>query len=664
MLVNVVFIHVSAQTKDTIRTQASEEVIVTGQYGENSLTRSVYKVKVIDQKRIQMQGANNLKDLLSNELNIRVNNDPALGSGLSIQGIGGQNIKIMIDGVPVIGREGNFIDLNQLNLNNIERIEIVEGPMSVNFGTDALGGVINLITKQNNKASQHAGVKTYYETIGQYNAGINYGAHLGKEWRTELNVARNFFEGYSATGQSRVKIWKPRTQYFGDISLSKKFKKVSLRVTGTFFDEKVTNRDSGTITPYSAYGIDQYYYTRRISNTVFYDHRLFLNHQLNIIASYNYYRRIINTVRKDLVSLSEEMIPSAQFQDTGYFDNWMSRGTFSRNKEKSKFNYQLGYEVNYDRYTGSRISEGEQSVYDANLFGSMELKYIKHVLIRPGIRIMHNSKYNAPLIPSVNIKWDISEKVSMRGSYGRGFRSPTLKELYLSFTDPSHNIMGNPELKAETQNNYQVSITHEVKRVDRSFKTDLALFYNEIFDKIDLALVGNNSVDAKYISVSNFKNAGTNIGAEYKAPNYAFSASYAFTGINNSFISKSETNKYFLSHEYRINARYMLKKLKTNFALFYKYNSRIQSYQYNLSDGTIKTGFVNGFGLWDATVSKSLFKDHLSINAGVKNLLNVVNVNANMTAGVHNNNQDATPVAMGRTLFCSLQYTFESKPKK
>ncbi len=663
-MVFVVFTHALAQTKDSIKTQATEEVIITGQYGENSLTKSVYKVKVIDQKRIQMQGANNLKDLLANELNIRVNNDPALGSGLSIQGIGGQNIKIMIDGVPVIGREGNFIDLNQLNLNNIERIEIVEGPMSVNFGTDALGGVINLITKQNHKASQHAGVKTYYETIGQYNAGINYGAHLGKEWRIELNMARNFFEGYSTGEQSRVKLWKPRTQYFGDISVSKKFKKATVRNISSFFDEKVTNRDSGTITPYSAYGIDQYYYTRRISNTVFYDHKLFSNHQLHVIGSYNYYRRMINTVRKDLVSLSEAMIPSPQFQDTGYFDNWMSRGTFSRNKDKSKFNYQLGYEVNYDRYTGSRIDGGKQSVYDMNVFGSAELKYIKHVLIRPGLRIMHNSKYNAPLIPSVNIKWDVNEKISVRASYGRGFRSPTLKELYLSFTDPSHNIMGNPELKAETQNNYQLSTSYEIKRVDRIFKTDLAFFYNEIFDKIDLALVGNNSVDAKYISVSNFKNAGTNVGAEYKAPNYAISTSYAFTGINNSFISQSETNKYFLSHEYRVNVRYLWKKIKTNIALFYKYNSRIQSYQYNLSDGTIKTGFIDGFGLFDATVGKNFFKDHLNINAGVKNLLNVINVNANMTAGVHSNNQDATPVAMGRTIFCSIQYTFESKLKK
>ena len=91
-----------SQPIDTLKTQHLNDAIVTGQDGENSLKNSVFKVKVIDAQRIQQQGAVNLKDVLANEINIRINQDPALGSSINLQGVTGQNIKILIDGVPLL----------------------------------------------------------------------------------------------------------------------------------------------------------------------------------------------------------------------------------------------------------------------------------------------------------------------------------------------------------------------------------------------------------------------------------------------------------------------------------------------------------------------------------------------------------------------------------
>lgn len=125
--------------------------MVTGQYGANTADQSVYKVRVIDESRIKAQGAVNLRDVLTNDLNIRLSNDPVLGSSLTMMGVGGENIKILIDGVPMVGRTNGNIDLSQINLNNVERIEVVEGPLSVSYGTNALGGAINLITKKTKK---------------------------------------------------------------------------------------------------------------------------------------------------------------------------------------------------------------------------------------------------------------------------------------------------------------------------------------------------------------------------------------------------------------------------------------------------------------------------------------------------------------------------------
>ena len=123
-------------------------VVVTGEYGKSEQNNSVNNIRVIDAKRAIKLGAQNLGQLLQNEVNIRLNNDNVLGTSIIMQGLGGQNIKILVDGVPMIGRLNGNIDISQINLNDVERIEIIEGPMSVTFGTDALGGVINIITKK------------------------------------------------------------------------------------------------------------------------------------------------------------------------------------------------------------------------------------------------------------------------------------------------------------------------------------------------------------------------------------------------------------------------------------------------------------------------------------------------------------------------------------
>jgi outer membrane receptor for ferrienterochelin and colicins len=126
------------------------EIVTTGQYSPTLSTNSIIKVDVLDRDFIKSKAANNLRDLLMQEGAININQDAQLGSNLSINGLGGENVKILVDGIPVIGRTNGNIDLSQLSLTNIDRVEIVKGPMSTLYGTDALGGVINLISKKEN----------------------------------------------------------------------------------------------------------------------------------------------------------------------------------------------------------------------------------------------------------------------------------------------------------------------------------------------------------------------------------------------------------------------------------------------------------------------------------------------------------------------------------
>ncbi len=642
---------------DTLKTsQQLNDIVVTGQYGtETSISKSVYKVTVIDQKRIQLQGAFNLKNVLINELNVRISNDPNLGGQLSIQGISGQNVKIMVDGVPLIGREDGFIDLNQINLNNIERIEMVEGPMSVNFGTDALGGVINLITKKSKQKSSHLGANAYYETIGQYNAGVNGGISL-KQWNVDANMARNFFEGYSEDESSRVKLWKPRTQYFGDLAINRTLKNGSLRYTFNLFNEKVTQRDSATITPYYAYANDVYLYSQRITNALFFDTKLKQKYPINIVASYSNYRRIKNTYRKDLVSLEEQLIPNTGDQDTNHFNALMSRGTFTDTHNPKWFSYQLGYETNYETAEGKRIRNQHQSIADVNAFGSAEIKLLKKILVRPGLRLIYNTKFAAPIVPSLNIKYDVTSVITIRGSYGRGYRAPSLKELYLDFVDPNHNVQGNEKLLPETQNNYQVGAVLKWTSHQRVFSIEPAFYYNHINNKIDLALVNGSTLNSVYVNITDFNSVGTATNIQYRAPKYGATIGYSYMGINNSLMTQNGETPYYFSNEFRANIHYTFSKIGLTIASFYKYNGKLQNYQYDIQTGGLKTGFIDPYSLWDATFTKTFFKQTLSVTTGVKNILNVKNVSASMTSGVHGSGGNSASVAMGCSFFIGCTY--------
>lgn len=207
-----------AQSNDTTDQRT---VVATGNIMPSSQSSTVHNVKIITAKTIERQGVFNLKDLLLKENTIRISNDNLLGSSMSLQGISGQNIKILLDGVPITGRENGNIDLGQMNLNTIERIEIIEGPLSVIYGTDALGGVINMISKRivlDSAKPYTAFANAYSESIKQNNFGAGAmlkvsGIDIG------ASVNRNFFGGYNPVSNSRVMLWKPKEQLFGNFTL-------------------------------------------------------------------------------------------------------------------------------------------------------------------------------------------------------------------------------------------------------------------------------------------------------------------------------------------------------------------------------------------------------------------------------------------------------------
>jgi outer membrane receptor for ferrienterochelin and colicins len=422
-----------------------KDVVVTGQYAPNSIHKSVYEVKVISSEELKAKGANNLREALQNKLNVDLGQDAVFGSSLGINGISGEGVKIMVDGVPVVGRLDGKLDLSQINLNNIDRIEIVEGPLSVVYGTDAMGGVVNIITKTFQAEKINLNLKGYYETAGQYNVELNTGFAFKKN-QIYLSGGRNFFDGFTTFDSiPRFQEWKPKEQYFADAKYIYNANRFRFSVSGSFFRELMLDRSTPKLTHDTSWfyvGDDAHYLTYRPRAAVSFMYKFKESNQLDMMVAYTGFFRFTNKYSKNLVTGVEQLVADKTQHDTTRYNQIVARATYSLPAWKYRLNFQFGVDVNQE-YT--QIEDGKQKSGDYAAFGSAKINLLEGLDVQPAIRFSYNTRFRVPLIPSLNLRYNYKDRIVLRASYGRGYRAPSLKELYLMFFDSNHSLKGNPD---------------------------------------------------------------------------------------------------------------------------------------------------------------------------------------------------------------------------
>lgn len=634
------------------------EVVVTGQYSAGLSDNAVQKIRVTDRKKIEAMNAQTLRDVLTNEMNIRLSQDNILGSSMSMQGMSGENVKILIDGVPVIGRQDGNIDLSQISLANIERIEIIEGPMSVNYGTDALAGTINLITKKIQRNGIETNLSTYYESIGTYNINFRTGLHRGRQ-TLSLTGGRNFFDGWNygdktavdfsphVADSSRVLQWKPREQYFAGLLYSYKAGKTTINYKCDLFHEKITNRGLPTL-PYGQNAFDDYYYTGRIDNVIFVNNTIAGKRNINFMAAYNDYTRTKNTYYADLTTLDKSLSTNIGDQDTSKFHAMTSRATYSSSKTGVKLNYEVGYDINISDATGSRIKNYRQTIGDYAAFVSAEYKLMNQITIRPGVRYGYNTAYSSPAIPSLNLRYKATDDLTIRGSYAKGFRAPSLKELYFYFVDINHNIKGNEQLNAEYSENYSLSAVFSKNKSWYNYKVEGTAYYNDIRDLITLAQT--TGTEYSYVNIGKYKTKGIQANAEVTISNVKCSFGASYMGTYNQLSETENIATFSYSPEARGSISWELKRCGVTVALFYKYIGRLPTFVIDGS-GTIRPSFIDAYHTADISISKPFFAKRLAVSVGCKNIFNVTNVASYAAGGTHSSASDNTPISCGR-LYC------------
>lgn len=630
------------------------EVVVTGQNKPISIDKSIYNIRLISKEKIEDQASNNLAELLNNELNIQIINDPSTGSSVKLQGISGENVKILIDGVPVIGRMDGNIDLSQINLDEVDHIEIVEGPMSVMYGSNALAGVINIITKENKYAKLRTGIDTYYETVGTYN--VNGSFYLkNKSQSMGLNFGRNFFQGYSPNENSRSLQWKPKEQYIAGLYYIHNKNKLKLKYKIDGFRERLLNRNNPS-PPYFEKANDIWFYTIRLNNSMQMNFDFTEFSSFNLLLSYSYYNRTKKKYLKDLTNLETTLSPNASDHDTTFFNAYISRGVYSFNNPNKRISYQLGFDFNAETAHGKRIKNGNEDIGDFAIFTSLQWKLNKRIIIQPAVRASYNTKYKAPVTPSINFKYQI-KKTNIRLSYSRGFRAPSLKELYLYFYDSNHQIEGNEQLKAENSHNYNIAVTNNIKILKKPVELRLNGFYNQINDMITLVQVDlDNSLHYRNENIGKFETIGGTFTFNIR-PNSFMNMNIGISEIGRKD-NYYETEVFILSTNANSSLTLKLFKNTTTFSVFYKYVGRYPRYYYN-SQSEIELGYINDYHNMDITLSKKMFTNKLTISTGVKNLFDNVNINGigSGGGGAHSGGS-STLVGWGRTIFAGLKFNF------
>ncbi len=634
------------------------EVVVTGQISETTAENSIHKIRIIGSKKLNSGLFLDLGSALSKELNMNLTQDNVLGSSISIQGISGQNVKILIDDVPVIGRLNGNIDLSQISLSNIERIEIIEGPLSTIYGTDALAGTINIITKKD-KSNQKV-LNSYYETIGKYNYDFIISNNI-KNHTATYQFGRNYFNGWTdgqkftllpvseIADERRYKKWKPKEQIFHKISYNIDKKTYSHNNYIEQFNEKITSRG----TPQGAYlenAFDEYYNTYRtnIGSDIKMKRE---KHNTQIILAYNQYIREKTTLYKDLTNLSEVVVDDPSRQDTSEFNLWIAKMIHSNSINK-KIQYQIGLDLNMQNAKGRRIIGQYQEKRNYAAFSTLEYQLNKKITLRPSARVIYNTKYKAPFIPAMNILFDYKD-YKFRASYATGFRAPDFKELFFEFVDVNHNILGNENLVAETSNNYNLNATISKRIFKQKTITDISLFYNEILNKIDLANSLSQSNKYSYFNIANYTTKGLSCRTSLSFPNTQINIGAAHIGRYNNMSDEYNVPKFNFSTDLNLSALFTLGK-KTKLNVFFNNTGRLPIFI--SENGSITETYSQSYNILDCSINRRIYNDLLVITIGGKNLFNITDIKQYSSNSVHSTSNNNIPVGYGRTFFTNIKF--------
>ncbi len=414
--------------------------VITATRTEKSLAEVSVPVTVIGEDEIRQSGSQRLGDILSEQIGMNIVSNH--GTGIQIQGFDPDYTLILIDNQPVIGRTAGTLDLDRLSVGNIQQIEIVKGPSSALWGSEALAGVINIITDKGSKDFT-------LDTSGQYGSNDSYSGSTNLSFKRD-KLKGSFFADYlSSDGfdldNSSV---APTIPAYDNLTVSggidyKLTNQLEVGIQGRYFSE------------------DQNYRSEIVTQT-----ESFLANGNDFQKDYSIAPEFsLNLGTKQLVEGSAffsrfESSSELLYDDSG--DSY-SLTTFDQTLNKYELKTSSFWSQEHTTVFGTGMNRedltseiyADVSPFDSYfVYGQHEWELTDKLYLTGGFRFDAHSEYRSQLSPKLSGRYKASDSFFIKASFGGGYKAPDFRQLFLDFTNPiaGYSVFGSSTLEAGLQN--------------------------------------------------------------------------------------------------------------------------------------------------------------------------------------------------------------------
>lgn len=436
-------------------------VVITGTRTERALKDVPILTNVIGKNQIESTGASSILDALSLSLpNINFHGG-VTGTSMQLAGLEGKYTVFLIDGEKISGETNGNIDYNRIRTADIERIEIVKGASGLLYGSNAIGGVVNIITKKPKQAVE-ATIGSRHSNFNQIDTDASIGLNI-KKFSTKTTFYYNKTDGYDLTHDS-IDNGRRTQEAFNSTSLNQKLEyrateKLNFEATGNYYERE--RFDSDSIPMHNK----DYDYSYNIKTT----YRI---NTENTISAVWHSDKYITKVIEELLDDKE----TATYENTS--SNARLSGTF---KILNKNTLSTGIEYIQDKLYSNRIEGKTNQIYDVIAYAQDEYDVCSFFTAIAGLRFNVHSEYGFHAVPQISTMFKFSS-MKFRAGYSMGYRSPSLKELYMEFIPVPGviAIYGNKDLIPETAQ--YISLSAEYSK--SFFNASVSLYQNNIKNMI------------------------------------------------------------------------------------------------------------------------------------------------------------------------------------
>ncbi|WKN43025.1 TonB-dependent receptor [Tunicatimonas pelagia] len=676
---------VSVQLTETSGALA-DEVIVTATRTARAIDEVPVPAQVITGEQIERIGALRLNEVLQEQTGLQMISDH--GAGLQMQGLDSDYILILIDGEPVIGRTAGTVDLTRLTVNNIERIEIIRGPSSSLYGSEAMAGVVNIITS-GNEPGWNGSLGSQFRSFGTWDTQAEAG-YRNDRLSVRMFANRLRSDGYDLNEETVSQTVSPyEALTFGPKVSYRINDRLNLRISSRFYQE--SNEDEGDVDV--APGSD--IMLERIDSK-------------NVLTDWNV-----------LPILEYQPSDRHKMQIRHYITGYATETDETYQRDGQTFNYTTfdqffqRSEAQYDWYVsdqhiitggGGHLTERVEATryddvnrfYSTYGFAQYQWQPTARWNVVAGGRYDIHSDYADRFSPKLAVGYEALDWLSLQASFGGGYKAPDFRQLLLNFTNArvGYSVLGSriveeefaefeqrgeikqvlidpatvEEIQAESSLAYNLGV--RLKRSDQ-LRWQVNLFRNDIRNLIDTAPIAIKTNDQNIVSYFNFDEVltqGVETQVDYEPyPSWAFSISYQYLDTRDKEAYRRVEN----GEVFRRNADNRTVQVTTadygglinrsrhsgNAKLFYT-NSR-HNFDISLRGiyrGRWGVGDFDGSGVLDADseyadgywlvnlAARKHFGDWLTLEAGANNLTDQTN--------------PFEPALAGRTFFAGLQVNF------